>query len=313
MKGIKGHVDEGGVRSPLFVNWKNTISENFVISDLAAHIDIFPTLIELCNLNVEKRPDFDGISIADLLTQKQKSLPEREIYSIRSFDGTSQPYPASVRTPQFRWVTEKDGNRLYNMVSDPEQKQDIIDEFPELNRQFFDKFNAWYKRATADLSEDSRIAVPIGYDEVNRVELQAPESRFTGNIRFFEGHGWANDWLTDWKSSSDSIWWELDAVQSQQYDVFVKYACNEQNVGSEFTLSVNDQQFSAKITEAHDPKPIHSPDRIPRKEAYEKVWKEFKIGTINVPEGKHKVYLRAKKIANETVGDIKGLVFRRVD
>ncbi|MFT6204640.1 MAG: arylsulfatase A, partial [Spirosomataceae bacterium] len=119
MKGIKGHVDEGGVRSPLFVNWKNTISENFVISDLAAHIDIFPTLIELCNLNVEKRPDFDGISIADLLTQKQKSLPEREIYSIRSFDGTSQPYPASVRTPQFRWVTEKDGNRLYNMVSDP--------------------------------------------------------------------------------------------------------------------------------------------------------------------------------------------------
>jgi arylsulfatase A-like enzyme len=313
MKGIKGHVDEGGVRSPLFVNWKNTISENFVISDLAAHIDIFPTLIELCNLNVEKRPDFDGISIADLLTQKQKSLPEREIYSIRSFDGTSQPYPASVRTPQFRWVTEKDGNRLYNMVSDPEQKQDIIDEFPELNRQFFDKFNAWYKRATADLSEDSRIAVPIGYDEVNRVELQAPESRFTGNIRFFEGHGWANDWLTDWKSSSDSIWWELDAVQSQQYDVFVKYACNEQNVGSEFTLSLNDQQFSAKITEAHDPKPIHSPDRIPRKEAYEKVWKEFKIGTINVPEGKHKVYLRAKKIANETVGDIKGLVFRRVD
>ncbi|MFB0946043.1 MAG: arylsulfatase [Spirosomataceae bacterium] len=313
MKGIKGHVDEGGVRSPLFVNWKNTISENFVISDLAAHIDIFPTLIELCNLNVEKRPDFDGISIADLLTQKQKSLPEREIYSIRSFDGTSQPYPASVRTPQFRWVTEKDGNRLYNMVSDPEQKQDIIDEFPELNRQFFDKFNAWYKRATADLSEDSRIAVPIGYDEVNRVELQAPESRFTGNIRFFEGHGWANDWLTDWKSSSDSIWWELDAVQSQQYDVFVKYACNEQNVGSEFTLSLNDQQFSAKITEVHDPKPIHSPDRIPRKEAYEKVWKEFKIGTINVPEGKHKVYLRAKKIANETVGDIKGLVFRRVD
>lgn len=313
MKGIKGHVDEGGVRSPLFVNWKNTISENFVISDLAAHIDIFPTLIELCNLNVEKRPDFDGISIADLLTQKKKSLPEREIYSIRSFDGTSQTYPASVRTPQFRWVTEKEGNRLYDMVNDPEQKEDIVGKFPELNRQFADKFNAWYKRATADLSEDSRIAVPIGYKEVNRVELQAPESRFTGNVRFFEGHGWANDWLTDWKSSADSIWWELDAVQSQQYEVYVKYTCNEQNVGSEFILSLNDQQFIAKVTEAHDPKPIYSPDRIPRKEAYEKVWKELKIGIINVPEGKQKVYLRAKKIANETVSDIKSLVFRRVD
>lgn len=313
MKGIKGHVDEGGVRSPLFVNWKSTISQNVVISDLAAHIDIFPTLVELCNLEIKERPDFDGISIADLLMQRKELLPEREIYSIRSFDGMSQPYPASIRTPQFRWVTEKEGNRLYDMVKDPDQKEDIIKSLPELNRQFADKFQAWYKRATENLSEDSRIAVPIGYDEVNRVELQAPESRFTGNVRFFEGHGWANDWLTDWKSPSDSIWWELDAVQSQQYDVFVKYTCDEKNVGSEFTLSLNEQKLSTKITEAHDPQSIFSPDRVVRKEAYGKVWKELKVGTMDVPAGQHKIYLRAKKIANETVGDVKGLVLRRVE
>ncbi|MDP5121074.1 MAG: arylsulfatase [Spirosomaceae bacterium] len=313
MKGIKGHVDEGGVRSPLFVNWRNTIAENLVISDLAAHIDIFPTLIELCNLEISERPDFDGISIADLLMQRKEPFPEREIYSIRSFDGTSQPYPASIRTPQFRWVTEKDRNHLYDMVNDPEQKVDIIKNLPELNRQFADKFQAWYKRVTANLSEESRIAVPIGYDEVNRVQLQAPESRFTGNVNFFEGHGWANDWLTDWKSPSDSIWWELDAVQPQRFDVYMKYTCNEENVGSEFTLSLNDQQLSAKITEAHNPKAIYSPDRVPRKEAYEKVWKELKIGTLSVSAGKQKVYLRAKKIANETVGDVKSLVFRKVE
>ena len=314
MKGIKGHVDEGGVRSPLFINWKNTIAENLVVSDLAAHIDIFPTLIELCNLNVEKRPDFDGISIADLLLQQKESLPEREIYSIRSFDGTSQPYPASIRTPQFRWVAEKEGNRLYDMVSDPEQKNDIIKELPELNRQFADKFQAWYRRATIGLLEESsRIAVPLGYDEVNRIELQAPESRFTGNVRFFEGHGWANDWLTGWTSTNDSIWWEVDAVQLQQYDVFLKYTCGEKNVGSEFTLSLNEQVLSAKIMETHDPEAIYSPDRVPRKEAYEKVWKESKVGVLTIPVGKHKVYLRAKKIANETVGDVKSLVFRKVN
>lgn len=92
MKGIKGDVDEGGIRSPLFINWKNTISKKLIITDLAAHIDIFPTLIDLCELSIKERPDFDGISLADLLTKKKKKLPAREIYSIRSFDGVSQPY-----------------------------------------------------------------------------------------------------------------------------------------------------------------------------------------------------------------------------
>ena len=59
MKGMKGRVHEGGVRVPLFVRWPGRIAPNRVLEPIAAHIDLLPTIAELCGV-VLARDSFAG-------------------------------------------------------------------------------------------------------------------------------------------------------------------------------------------------------------------------------------------------------------
>ena len=60
MKGHKGQVDEGGVRVPLFVRWSGHIKPDRVVDGLAAHIDLLPTLADLCDIEVPDSLRLDG-------------------------------------------------------------------------------------------------------------------------------------------------------------------------------------------------------------------------------------------------------------
>ena len=44
MKGRKGSTDEGGVRSPMIINWPGKIPQGKVIKEIASGIDLLPTL-----------------------------------------------------------------------------------------------------------------------------------------------------------------------------------------------------------------------------------------------------------------------------
>jgi arylsulfatase/arylsulfatase A len=46
MKGWKGHVHEGGVRSPFFVHWPGRLKAGHSSDRIAAHIDVLPTVLD---------------------------------------------------------------------------------------------------------------------------------------------------------------------------------------------------------------------------------------------------------------------------
>jgi arylsulfatase A len=46
MKGRKGSVHEGGIRVPLFIHWPGHIKLGTKVTQIAAHIDMFATIIE---------------------------------------------------------------------------------------------------------------------------------------------------------------------------------------------------------------------------------------------------------------------------
>ncbi len=50
MKGRKGSIDEGGLRSPCFVRWPEHIAAGVKISQIAGAIDLLPTLTELAGV-----------------------------------------------------------------------------------------------------------------------------------------------------------------------------------------------------------------------------------------------------------------------
>lgn len=307
MKGIKGSVDEGGVRSPLFIKWPQKWKEAKLITQLCAHIDILPTLINLCELVTEKKSNYDGIDLSDFLNSKKQNI-DREIYSLVTYDKNFPDYPGAIRTRNFRWIKQKDDFYLYDMLSDPDQANNLIDSLPEIHRVFNLKYNSWFADVTKNVNVQNRKSIPIGYKEVSTLEAQAPQSGFSGGVRFFEGHGWANDWLCNW-TSKDSIWWDLESKSNVKYNVYLKYTCEESEIGSTIILNLNEQRLNQTISEFFDPKYIPSPDRVPRKEAYEKPWKKLMLGNLTIPKGKSRVVLSATQLPEKTIGHVKGLVF----
>lgn len=307
MKGIKGSVDEGGMRVPCFVRWPGHIRPGTRISSLAAHIDWLPTLVELCGLNQPKTLPVDGQSLASLLLGKPAKQPERMLFSHVAFsEKTISPQPGTVRIDRYRLVWKGKIPELYDMQLDPQQRRNVASEQPEQMKILADAYERWFADVTRTLTPAP--PVPVGHPKGGTVELKAPESRFTGAIRFKEGHGWAHDWLTNWTSPADSIRWQLTAHQPTRYTVWLTYTCPLNSVGSTVQISVGGRSVAGIISRPFDPPLLPSPDRVMRKEAYEKTWTRVRIGTLTIPKGPQSLVLRATSVSGDTVAEINSVV-----
>ena len=50
MRGFKGSEYDGGHRVPCFIRWTGTLPADKDVAPITAHIDILPTLVDLCGL-----------------------------------------------------------------------------------------------------------------------------------------------------------------------------------------------------------------------------------------------------------------------
>ncbi len=80
MKGKKAQLDEGGVRVPLWIRWTGKLQPH-VVSQLTDHIDILPTVLDLCNIPVPDSLAIDGKSLKPLLVDPMAEWPERPLFS----------------------------------------------------------------------------------------------------------------------------------------------------------------------------------------------------------------------------------------
>ena len=75
MRGIKGSQYDGGHRTPCFIRWPaGHLGGGADVARLTAHIDLLPTLIDLCGLPPPQGVQFDGTSLAPLLRDVRPRL-----------------------------------------------------------------------------------------------------------------------------------------------------------------------------------------------------------------------------------------------
>jgi hypothetical protein len=133
---------------------------------LTAHIDVLPTLIDLCSLKVDEATVFDGISFAPLLRGEDKPT---------TFDRTLiESYRGVVMTEQWRLA---EGAELYDIQKDPAQKHDVASDHPDLVTRFRE---ALEKNQQLDYKVTPRII--IGSE-------QQPRQEFT-IYHWFDHHGY---------------------------------------------------------------------------------------------------------------------------
>ncbi len=311
MRGRKGSVHEGGVRVPLFVRWPGYAAPGRHIPYIAAHIDLFPTIAEMCGVPTPTTLPVDGISLVPLLGGQSEEWPDRVIFSHQSRGAEVLPAPGAARTERYRLVNTGKGHELYDMAADPGQQRNIAEDSPEVVAELTAAYESWFEDVTSDGFE--RLPIPIGHPEARLVEMPAPEARLHGGLKFEGGIGWANDWITGWTSTEDYASWDTDAVRSGRYEVALMYVCPEADVGSRVRVEAGGESVEAIIDRAHDPAPLPSPDRVERGEVYEKVWAPLVVGTLSLRQGRTELRVRAVSVAGDAVMDLKAVRLRRLD
>jgi len=146
MRGKKGSPYEGGTRVPCFLRWKGRIPEGVDVGALAAHVDLFPTLAELCGGQLPTDRKLDGRSLVPLLKNPNARWPDRYLFTHRGRwakgKAAASKYAAcAVRSQRFRLVNNKE---LYDIAADPGETTNVIDKHPEVVAAMRKAYDRWW-------------------------------------------------------------------------------------------------------------------------------------------------------------------------
>ena len=294
MKGRKGSVDEGGIRTPFFIRWPGKI-EPGTTTQLAQDIDILPTLIDICGIRYAPEKPFDGINLSGVIRGKTPS-DDRFVFSRQAYQNIENNN-ASVRNNRFRLVRTKNDTLLYDMTSDPSQLKDIsgieretVNEMSALLGKWEDELVSGYIPVTT---------IEAGFAEEKSFVLPVQDAILTGNIKYSSIH--PNQAHTEgWKISGDSIYWNLNINTKGEYLVDLQYGCPAENAGSEYILHSNTGICSFTINEPFESVILPERDYVVRNESVERTWAWMSAGNIELKSGNEQVVL---KLVNPVAGE----------
>ncbi|MBE2282720.1 MAG: arylsulfatase [Prosthecobacter sp.] len=320
MRGGKTSVHEGGSRVPLFLRWPAAKWTPHVAKPIVSHIDLLPTLLDLCGVKAPDGPKRDGVSLRPLLENEDSSAwPERTLFTHNPIDETNK-FPGAVRTQRHRLVREIKGPaggskakanddsatdwQLYDMETDPGQEKNIAKGHPDLVKELSARYDAWF----ADISSQGlqRFPLPVGHAEQNPVELHAPQAIFDQPLHFASGPGFANDWLTNWTDAKTKVWFDIDVITAGEYDVELAYACPAADAGSKLRVSIGDQTRETAVLPAEAPAiPLPHRDEAGKERYRNRAWGTLKLGTLKLKQGPAKLTLEPLSMPGTQVMDLK--------
>ncbi|MFG0332678.1 MAG: sulfatase-like hydrolase/transferase [Maioricimonas sp. JB049] len=317
MRGRKGSVHEGGVRVPLFVRWPGHIEAGTLIEPIAMHIDLLPTLVELCGVPMPDTHPLDGRSLAPLLNgETAGDWPDRILLTFRTRGGQPEFLRGAARNQRYRAVVEnpKQGWQLYDMLADPGQKQNIATVHPEIVTRLRSAFDSTV--AGIQPEQLTPLPIPVGHDFRPRVEIPGHEALLHPaqgeGISYYGEHGYANDWIDNWTDTAAWPYWPIDVQQAGRFEVTLHYAAGPDSVGTQLQVEAAGQSVRGTITEPHDGPflPVHN--RFGTKESPDRAWKPLTLGTITLPAGRTQLRIRALNKPGAEVAEIKEVHLTRL-
>ncbi len=168
MRGQKGSLFDGGHRVPCFIRWPaGQMTGGRDVDRLAAHLDLLPTLIDLCGLKRPKGFRPDGRSLAPLLLGKPADWSDRTLF-VQYRQSTDPPVKgqAAVMTERWRLVS---GKALFDINADPGQVKDVAAEHPQVVERLTGEYDRWWEGVSKRF--DERCHVVLGSDHENPARL----------------------------------------------------------------------------------------------------------------------------------------------
>lgn len=298
LKGRKGSLDEGGIRVPFMMRWPGHIRPGLRVPQIAAAIDILPTLADLAGIPAAGTRPLDGRSLEPLLQGRSAPWPERNLF-------TYWNDAVTVRTDRYRLDPS---GRLFDMVSDPGQHTDTSDQHPAIAAALRGAAETMRRELTAELGNDNR-PLPVG--GATRTELPAGDGVASGGVE--RSNRYPNSsYFRHWTSTGAALTWDVEVLAAGDYEATIYYALAAADRGATMDLEFHGTHVTADVTEPHDPPLLGAAqDRVPRIESYDKDFKPMSLGTLRLEAGRGALTLRALRIPGHEAPEISAVQLTR--
>lgn len=151
LRGSKGDLYEGGIRSPLIVRWPGQVPTGTTHDELVISNDFFPTFASLAG--VEDLPeDIDGVDLSELLRDPAKGLERDTLYfHFPHYHGQGLGPQGAIREGNSKLVESYEKRllgqpgafELFDLAADPAERRNLADERPDQVKQLAAKLAAW--------------------------------------------------------------------------------------------------------------------------------------------------------------------------
>jgi len=180
LHGLKGTVYENGIRVPCFMRWPNGFSAASVRTQIAAHVDLLPTIADACGVSLPPGRTLDGTNLMPILRQPDSSRTGRDLmFQWDSGETPRRGHAFCVLNQRWKLVQpcgmdscgqqhirdryaelcqlQDRGDRsidgparfeLYDLQADPGEHVDLAGKHPEIVNEMRMAYDAWFDEVT---------------------------------------------------------------------------------------------------------------------------------------------------------------------
>jgi arylsulfatase len=177
MRGRKGDVYQGGVRVPFYIRYPSYFAKNKDVETVAAHIDILPTLAQICDIKLPEKKKIDGKSLLPLIMEEEVSWNNRSLFFYWTRRYPELYYNMALRKGNYKLVGKTNYNapitdfELFNLEKDPYEQNNIVLENGLIANSLKKDLDETYKELVSSKNLIDQPRIIIGSPHENPIIL----------------------------------------------------------------------------------------------------------------------------------------------
>lgn len=173
----KGSVYQGGVRAPFYIRYPSSFEKNIDIETMASHIDVLPTVAQVCNVDLPKGRTIDGKSLLPLIMNKEVDWVNRPLffYWTRRFP---EPYfNMALQKSGYKLVGKTNYNatiedfELFNLETDPYEQNNLVLQDKSRATELKAELDGIYNELIASKNLIDQPRIIVGSEQENPIIL----------------------------------------------------------------------------------------------------------------------------------------------
>lgn len=224
LRGMKGGVHEGGIRTPLLVHAPGRVTRGHRVPVPAAHYDILPTVLDACGVDPPAGVRLDGVSVWPLLQGREVVWPDRTLFiQAHRGDVPVKYHHFAAIGPRFKLLCASGFGKetlegdpsfeLYDISSDPGERENLADKHTEVLKQMKAEYEAWF--------DDVGSTRPDNYAPP-RIIIGTPHENPTVLTR----QDWRHEKGQTWAPDSVGVW-KLEIAEKGIHDILLRFPKTE--------------------------------------------------------------------------------------